>query len=100
MDKYVELAAQVVADFVANQHVNPNDIPALIESTYKTLWEIGHPTPQAEPEVRQRRQRRSQPVAQTEGETTAEENTQAGDSYGWGENGERIVPEPMFDDEA
>lgn len=117
MDKYVELTAQVISDFVSGQHVNPADLPAAIEATYKALWECGNPTPKFEPEVQQKRRRRQPaertiaPIATEEASypnpvgpgggpddvTQGDQPTAQADSFGWTDDGQRIHPEPMFD---
>lgn len=103
MDKFVELTADLVANFVANQHVAQADLPKLIEDTYRALWEAGNPAPKVEPEVQQRRQRKqrdTKPVAETDNEPEASDAEVAtGDSYGWDDQGKRVIPEPMFDEE-
>lgn len=107
MDKYVELTAQVISDFVSSQHINPADLPAAIEATYKALWECGNPAPKFEPEVQKRRRRNPQrtiaPVAETQEQTEGPGGSiddiavAQGETYGWDEHGQRIIPEPMFE---
>lgn len=94
MDKYVELTAQVISNFVSSQHVNPADLPAAIEGTYKALWECGNPAPKFEPEVQQKRRRRN--PERTIAPVVAETQTEQPTDENWTE-GQRVHPEPMFD---
>lgn len=97
--KLTALTADVVAAYVANHRLSPQEVPELITGVGQAIWQAAAPTPVAEPEVRAKRtytrRRYEEQQVEQEPDSTVDDVT-GGDVQG--EDVPRVLPEPMFED--